>query len=132
MYNKIQNYDKLQADYLQLQLDFKKNLASLTRELGKSYNHIEKPDLNLKEIESTLKLWDKFTLNQIISYLKLDSFEMVKNIAWTVNKENASEVIAYRDWALQRNESLIKFLSKFKSAEKNKIDRIKGEPIKKK
>jgi hypothetical protein len=61
------------------------------------YNEISKPELNLKQIEASMKLTDKFTLNQIIHYLKLDTFEIVKNIAGTMNKDNVSEVIAYRD-----------------------------------
>ena len=43
-----------------------------------------------------------------------------------MNKDNVSEVIAYRDWALQRNESLIKFLEKF-AVEKTKYDKLKWE-----
>jgi hypothetical protein len=79
-----------------------------------------------------MKLSDKFTLNQIVHYLKLDSFELVKKIAWTVNKENASNVIAYRDWALWRNECLIKFLFKYATKEKQKVDKLKWEVIEKK
>lgn len=90
------------------------------------YNEISKPDLSIKQIEASMKLVDKFTLNQIIHYLKLDTFELVKNIAWLVNKDNVSEIIAYRDWALQRNESLIKFLEKF-AVEKTKYDKLKWE-----
>lgn len=92
------------------------------------YNDIEMPKFNLKQIESTLKISDKFTLKQIIEYLRLDSFEFTKWIAWVVNKDNVSEVLAYRDWALQRNEALIKFLSKF-TKETEKLDRLKWEVI---
>jgi hypothetical protein len=45
------------------------------------YNEISEPTLNIKQIEASMKLTDKFTLNQIIHYLKLDTFELVKNIA---------------------------------------------------
>ena len=98
---------------------------SLTKEQP-VYNEISEPTLNIKQIEASMKLTDKFTLNQIIHYLKLDTFELVKNIAWIVNKDNVSEIIAYRDGALQRNESLIKFLSKFAN-EKVKFDKLKWE-----
>jgi hypothetical protein len=53
---------------------------------------------------------DDYTKNVIIDYLHLDNFELVKNIAWTVNKENASEVINFKDWALARNYATIKLL----------------------
>ena len=54
---------------------------SLTNKDYPLYNDISKPELNLKEIEASLKLSDKFTLSQIIHYLKLDNFEFVKSIA---------------------------------------------------
>lgn len=89
---------------------------------------LEQPTFNLKQIESALKLWDKFILNSIIEYLKLDSFEFAKQIAGTINKDNVSEVMAYKDGALQRNESLIRFLSKF-AKENEKINKIFNERI---
>ena len=102
-----------------------KEKINLTKEQP-LYNEISKPELNLKQIEASMKLTDKFTLNQIIHYLKLDTFEIVKNIAGTMNKDNVSEVIAYRDWALQRNEALIKFLEKY-AVDKTKFDKLKWE-----
>lgn len=102
-----------------------KEKINLTKEQP-LYNEISKPELSIKQIEASMKLTDKFTLNQIIHYLKLDTFEIVKSIAGIVNKDNVSEVIAYRDWALQRNESLIKFLEKF-AVEKTKFDKLKWE-----
>jgi len=47
----------------------------------------------------------------IVDYLKLDSFQLVQNMAKTINKDNASDSISYRDWALGRNEALMKLLS---------------------
>jgi len=57
-----------------------KEKLNLTKEQP-LYNEISKPELSLKQIEASMKLVDKFTLNQIIHYLKLDTFELVKNIA---------------------------------------------------
>jgi hypothetical protein len=57
-----------------------KEKINLTKEQP-LYNEISKPDLSIKQIEASMKLVDKFTLNQIIHYLKLDTFELVKNIA---------------------------------------------------
>ena len=92
-------------------------LKKLTKKEN-SYNDIEKSDRNLQELEATLKMADKFTMRQIINYLTLDSYEIVKNMAKVVNNENASQVLSYRDWALQRNEELKKFLSKFVTEKK--------------
>lgn len=92
------------------------------------YNELEKPRFNLKEIEAQIKLIDKLWLRLICDYLKLDSYEIVKNLAWIVNKENVEQVIAYRDGALQRNEQLIKFLEKH-TQEKDKYDRLKGKQL---
>mgnify|MGYP003651498802 CR=1 FL=1 len=55
---------------------------------------------------------DKFTLNAIIQYLKLDSYEMVKNMPASLKEDNAVQLIAYVDWALQRNEAMVKMLTK--------------------
>lgn len=92
------------------------------------YNELEMPRFSLKEIEAQLKLMDKLWLRLICDYLKLDSYELVKNIAWIVNKENVEQIIAYRDWALQRNESLIKFLEKH-ITEKQKFDRLNWKQL---
>ena len=105
----------------------KKEIERLKNDLTKTeepYNAIDKPKFRLSEIENTLKLADKFTLKQIIEYLKLDSYELVKNLARITNKENCSEVIAHRDGALQRNESLIRLLEKY-STEKTFYDKLK-------
>jgi hypothetical protein len=61
--------------------DLEQKLNNLTNKEEKEYNKIDKPELSLKEIETAMKLSDKFTLNQIVHYLKLDSFELVKKIA---------------------------------------------------
>lgn len=79
------------------------------------YNNIEIPSMWLKEIKSKLNKLDTFTVWIIIEWLKIDSYTLVQNIAKTINKANASEVIAFRDWALARNDSLISILNKNKN-----------------
>ena len=75
-----------------------------------SYNRIEIPTEGLKEIEAKLKLCDKFTAGAIADYLVLDTYELVRNLAKTVNSQNAAEAIAYRDGAIARNDAVIKVL----------------------
>ena len=91
------------------------------------YNEIQIPSKGLAQIESELKLCDKYTANAIAEYLEVDWYELVKNIAKTVNSANAAEVIAYRDGALSRNEATIKVLRKIGSASMDFKDRIRGE-----
>ena len=96
------------------------------------YNELESPKVSLKDIKDTLKFADKFTLWQIIEYLKIDSFEIVKNLAKVTNSGNASEIIAYRDGALSRNQALIDLLSERTAQKDTYIDRKLGlEKIKK-
>ena len=90
------------------------------------YNEIEKPKYKLADLEKSLQLADKFTMRQISEYLKLDSYELVKNMAKIMNKDNASEVMAHRDGALQRNENLIKILEKL-TVEKTFQDKFTGQ-----
>lgn len=71
------------------------------------------PDKNIAQIDWILKLWDKLTIQAIVDYLNLDSYEFVKNIGAVVTKENELQTVSYIDWSLQRNEALKTFLSKF-------------------
>lgn len=73
-----------------------------------------------------MKLWDKETMWWIIDYLRLDSFKLIQWIARTINKDNASEVIAYRDGAIGRNEALINLLSEMTQT-KEYYDKLKQE-----
>lgn len=79
---------------------------------------IESPKKNMAQLESALKLWCKFTINNIIDYLRLDSYEFVKTIWWVITSDNAVESISYIDGALQRNEALIKALKKYSEEKK--------------
>lgn len=90
-------------------------------------NNIDLPKSSLSELEKKLILADNFTLKLIIDYLTLDSFELVKNIASRVNKDNFAEFVAYRDWALWRNEELKKILLKHTSKKETFTDRITWE-----
>lgn len=87
---------------------------------------IEMPEIDVEEIKKALKLADSFTMETIVQYLKLDNYELVKNLAKITNKENVSETIAYRDGAIGRNEALIKVLSEAIKS-KTFINRVKGE-----
>lgn len=151
--HKLRNYDELWEEHQQLQqehstleihwqslsvtikeyereLDEKKeSIRVLKDRLTKStnsYNEIEQPKYKLSELEKSLQLADKFTMRQISEYLKLDSYELVKNMAKVMNKDNASEVMAHRDGGLQRNDSLIKILDKL-TVEKTFQDKFTGE-----
>lgn len=79
---------------------------------------MNQPTRNIKELESALKLADKFTLWVIVKYLELDSYEFTKNIAKTLNKDNANDVIQYLSGALTRNNMLITMISKYVTKDK--------------
>ncbi len=91
-----------------------------------AYNRLELPQEELKSLKIKLKMWDKETMSWIIDYLRIDSFKLTQWIAQTINKDNASDVIAYKDWALWRNEVLIKLL-KESTKEKKYFDKMKQE-----
>lgn len=92
------------------------------------YNGIEKPNFNLKDIEETLKIADKFTLKQLAEYLKNDSFELVKNMADVMVKDNSELITAHLNGALKRNDGLIKLLEKYWK-EVKKFNRLTWEEI---
>lgn len=93
-------------------------ISNLKQKYQSKQRLIETPERNLQQIESALKLSDKFTINNIIDYLKLDSYEFVKTIWGVITEENAVQSVSYIDWALQRNESLINTLSKYSESKK--------------
>lgn len=72
---------------------------------------IDMPEIEVEDLKKALKLADKFTLETLLQYIKIDSYKLVKNLAKVTNSSNASETIAYRDGALGRNEALIQLLS---------------------
>lgn len=119
-----------QVEDLQIKIE---RIEQRQKEKDEEQVNIYFPEMNLKQIEAVLKMENsKWIIRQIIQYLKLDSFEFVKWIAGVANKNNVSEVLAYRDGALQRNESLIRFLEKFAKEDNLKLDRLKGEIIERK
>jgi hypothetical protein len=84
------------------------------------------PKTDLTTIRNALKTADSYILTSIIEYLKVDTYELVKNLAKVTNNGNAAETIAYRDGAIGRNEALSKLLSE-SNVDKSFVNRIKGE-----
>lgn len=104
----------------------RKELEKAKKDLTKKeteYNLIDFPTMPLKEIEERIKIIDKATVYVIIEYLKLDNYELVKNLAKVTNSQNVANIIAYRDGAIGRNEALIERLSGIKTIDTFK-DRI--------
>ena len=83
------------------------------------------PAIPLKDIELKMKLIDPYVAETLVNYLVIDWYELVKNISQTVNKDNASEVIAFRDGAIGRNNALIKKLQSIKKV--SYLDKMTGE-----
>lgn len=88
---KLRNYDQLleqhqllQQEKRELETQLQECKKKLTKQLN-SYNEIEKPKFSLKELEIALKEGNKFTMKLISDYLKLDSYELVKNMAKIMN-----------------------------------------------
>lgn len=92
----------------------------------KSSIDIEKPTNHLQELQRKLKLADPYTIQIIIDFLTLDTFEFVKKIVKTLNKRDAVEIISYMDGSIRANESLKTFLQN-NVAKKDYIDRISNE-----
>ena len=89
------------------------------------YGNLDFPKFDSKEFEKTLKACHQFTIGVIADYLRLDRFELVKNLAKVTDSSNAATVIAFRDGALSRIESLISVLDKFRKETSYK-DRMEG------
>ena len=50
---------------------------------------IEIPEYSIEQLKEKIKMADEPTVNMIINYLVLDNFELVKNIAPKIDKENS-------------------------------------------
>lgn len=126
-------YDELLAHYKILKEDYiqsEKWREILKKRLNEKKDFdklIEQPQVSLQDIENTLKFTDKITLKALISYLKIDSLELVKNITKVINQDNANETIQYLSWALARNDALVNMLSKFWQDKVNFVDKLKNE-----
>jgi hypothetical protein len=72
-------------------------LKKIILELNKKLSNYELrvSEDNLEELKAKLKLSDTFTKKVIIDYLDLDTFNLVKNIANTVNDNNSANVINF-------------------------------------
>lgn len=75
-------------------LDEEKNKNAKLKE---KINYIDLPKHSFVDLEKKLPLADTYTLQIIIDYLSLDSYELIKNIASRVDKNNIDNYIAYRD-----------------------------------
>lgn len=82
------------------------------------------PKIDIKGFEAVLSLVNKTFITALIEYLNTDSFELVKSTMSIIDWNNQSEVIAFRNWALKRNESLIKILKKYEKEKEGKISKI--------
>ena len=87
---------------------------------------VELPQLAVEELKSALKLADSYTMETIIKYLNLDTYELVKNLAKVTNSTNVAETISYKDGAIGRNDALIKLLRESIKG-KTFVNRVKGE-----
>jgi len=50
---------------------------------------IDIPTNTVEQLKKKLISGDKYTLETIIEYLKLDNFELIKNVAKIIDKDNA-------------------------------------------
>jgi len=124
---------KISLEWLELQLEEEKKEREEDKkryEKMLSRYTITMPKTSRKETESKLKMCDDYTKSVIIKYIELDNFELVKNIAWVVNKDNSSDVISHMDWWLARNYAMIELLKN--SIKDNKVFNDKIEWIKNK
>ena len=71
---------------------------------------------------------DKFTLDNILDYLKLDNYYLIKNIANAINQWNEKQILTWLDWCMSRNDALIKLITKYAKA-KEWFDKIKQKRI---
>lgn len=66
------------------------------------------PTKSLKEIEEAMKLADKYTIEQIIDYLKLDEYLIVSNSWSQATPETAKSMVDFVNWAKFRIKAWIK------------------------
>ena len=107
----------------EIKKEHKKEIKWLKKKIDK-YS-IEQPKTTRSKTELKLKLCDDYTKWVIVDYLKTDIFELVKNIAWVTNSDNAWNVISHMDWWLARNYALIELLEKSINKKKEFDDKIK-------
>ena len=96
-------------------------LQEHNEQLCKDYHSIVVPDRKLEDLRNGLAdLW-QHGIQKLIDYLNWDKYLLVQSIVKTINKGNSTEVTAYLDGALSRNDALIVTLAKLLKPTK-KID----------
>lgn len=82
---------KIQSDSIFIE-EANERIERLTIQVSKKPEErdytIEMPKLDIEEIKKALKLADEYTMETIIKYLKIDNYELIKNLAKTINKTN--------------------------------------------
>ena len=94
--------------------------------LSNKYNLLQFPETSLSRIKEDMKNADSTTVKSLIKYLRLDIYELVKNLAKVTSSENSMQMIAYRDGAISRTESCIQFLEEFINP-KTYVNRMTGQ-----
>ena len=132
--NDITNRD-ISLTWKQVELDEeKKEHEETKKELQKLKQKFEVkiPATTRKETETKLKMCDDYTKGVIIKYLDLDTHELIKNIAGTVNSHNSSDAINHMDGWLARNFALKSLLEASIDRRKEFYDKMEWESKKKK
>lgn len=109
--------------------DSEKNNDILRKRLtsdSEEYDSIGIPKLNIQQLQGTLKLADKFTLQQVVELLKIDYIDMIGILAGSLEKQNKYELSIASESIRRRTQSWIEVLSKH-SKDDNIVDRAKGQ-----
>lgn len=97
-------------------------LKEHNEQLCKDYHSIVVPDRRLEDLRTWLAdLW-QHGIEKLIDYLNWDKYLLVQSIVKTINKGNKTEVTAYLDGALSRNDALIVTLAQLLKPNKANSD----------
>lgn len=97
------------------------------------YDEVWVPKLNIKQLQASLKMADKFTLNQVVELLKIDYVDMVVLLWNSLWKDNWKEISIASNAIRGRIQGWIDVLWGY-TKDDSFIDRAKGtvEQVKKK
>lgn len=126
---KLQNatYER-KIESIEEDLKYKETLINRLRTTQRKEYEIEEPKIWLNELKEKIKMADDRTIKLIIEFLKLDTFERIKNIALIAKMRGngMQEAIAYIDWIITSNE-MLKQVLQTKIEDKSYIDPLTWE-----
>lgn len=129
LYIEIESYKKAYEDEKQWKEKYKKQVLEQEKLLTQSNSEytLDIPRLDIQKIETALKSCDVFLLTTIRELIRLDTYEMMKSLANTMQDTTKYEISIATNTIRRRNEAWLGVLDKAIDRKTVYADKIEGK-----